>query len=130
MSTALLVEDDQTQIEYFSNLLERLGYVVSIAADGMEALALCQASAFDLIVTDVRMPRLNGISFIRNALKFSSHLPPRIVVITAMDDRVIRRDALEAGAAACLVKPISAADFALRDIATSNGTQGRLTAAR
>ena len=111
MATALLVEDDETQIEYFSRLLTRMGYVVSVAGDGMEALSLCQSAPFDLLVTDVRMPRLNGISFIRNALKFSQHAPPRIIVVTAMDDNVVRRDALDAGASKFLVKPVSVADF-------------------
>ena len=120
MPTALLVEDDETQVEYFSRLLTRYGYTVTVAGDGMEALALCQAQPYDLLVTDVRMPRLNGISFIRNALKFSPHVAPRIIVISAMDDNVIRRDAIDAGAALFLVKPVSAADFEAAVRGTAN----------
>lgn len=111
MATALLVEDDETQIEYFSALLKRAGYEVTVAGDGMEALSLCQTQRFDLLVTDVRMPRLSGISFLRNAIKFAPSMPPRIVVVTSLDDSIIRRDAMDAGASAFLVKPVTAIQF-------------------
>lgn len=109
--TALLVEDDETQIEFFAAQLKRLGYTVTVAGDGMEALALCQANSYDLLVTDVRMPRLSGVSFLRNAIKFAPSMPPRIIVVTSLDDATVRRDVMEAGATCMLVKPIPAAQF-------------------
>ncbi len=89
--------------------LTRLGYEVTAVGDGMAALELCKTRAFDLVVSDVRMPRLNGISFIKNVKRMAPGSTNRIIVVSSMDDRATRNEALAAGAEAFLIKPVSAA---------------------
>ena len=100
----LVVDDDSTMVEYVSAVLRREGYQVEIAADGMTALEMYRAGAFDAVVCDVRMPKLSGISFLKN-LRLTANPACRVVLLSAMDDQNIRREAMDAGAVAYLVKP-------------------------
>ena len=103
---ALVVDDDSTMVEYVSAVLRRAGYQVETADNGLTALEMYRASTFDAVVCDIRMPKLPGTSFLKNL-----HLTPqstcRVVLLSAMDDQTIRREAMEAGAVAYLVKPAS-----------------------
>lgn len=109
---ALVVDDDEVVVQFFKICLTRLGYEVTTAVDGMAALDLCRTRPFDVVLCDVRMPRLNGISFIRNVKRMAPGATSRIIVISSMDDRAVRADALAAGAEAYLLKPVSAAALA------------------
>ncbi len=119
---ALVVDDDEVVVEFFRICLARLGYEVSTAADGMAALDLCKQRPFDVVLCDVRMPRLNGISFIRNVRRMVPGAASRIIMISAVDDRAVRADALAAGAEAFLLKPVSAA--ALTKLLAAPGAVG------
>ena len=88
----LVVDDDSTMVEYVSAVLRREGYQVEIAADGMTALEMYRAGAFDAVVCDVRMPKLSGISFLKN-LRLTANPACRVVLLSAMDDQNIRREA-------------------------------------
>jgi CheY-like chemotaxis protein len=66
--TILLVEDDRSVRRYLEVILQRAGYSVTVAADGLEAMKALLASSFDAVVTDAIMPHLDGYqlcSFIR-----------------------------------------------------------------
>lgn len=103
---ALVVDDDETVVEHVAATLRRAGYFVETAADGLTALSMFRANAFDALVCDVRMPKLSGISFIKN-LRLGAQTNCRVVMLSSLDDRTIRREAMEAGAFAYLVKPAS-----------------------
>ena len=103
---ALVIDDDSTVVEHVSAALRRAGYEVESAEDGLTALAIYRASRFDAVVCDVRMPKLSGISFIKN-LRLTAAADCRVVMLSAFDDRTMKREALEAGAVAYLVKPAS-----------------------
>ena len=103
---ALVVDDDSTMVEYVSAVLRRAGYQVETASDGMTALEMYRAGRFDAVVCDIRMPKLSGISFLKN-LRLTPESSCRVVLLSAIDDQIIRRDAKEAGAVAYLVKPAS-----------------------
>ena len=103
---ALVVDDDSTMVEYVSAVLRRAGYHVEIAGDGMTALEMYRASVFDAVVCDIRMPKLPGTSFLKN-LRLTAQSTCRVVLLSSMDDQNIRREVMEAGAAAYLVKPAS-----------------------
>ena len=103
---ALVVDDDVVMVEYVSSVLRSAGYQVETCGDGMTALELFRAATFDVVIIDVRMPRLSGISFLKN-LRLPPGSPHRIVLLSAMDDEKLRREALDAGAVAYLVKPAS-----------------------
>jgi DNA-binding response OmpR family regulator len=111
-SRALVIDDDEVIVEFLKAQLTKLGFAVTTAGDGMTALNLCREQAFDLVLCDVRMPRLSGINFIQNVRRIASASVGRIIMISSMDDNKVRRDALDAGASDFLVKPVSAAKLA------------------
>jgi DNA-binding NtrC family response regulator len=73
----LVVDDEEQMRDLLAKVLERKGYQVSVSGDGAEALALLEKEPADLVVTDVRMPGLNGME----ALRAIKELNPEIVVI-------------------------------------------------
>lgn len=103
---ALVVEDEETSIEQVTQVLRTLGFAVDVVRDGLDALARCQSMRYDLIVCDVRMPRLSGLSVLSN-ISGTRNAATRVVMISALDDDSIRRQALASGAAAYLVKPVT-----------------------
>ncbi|REG36220.1 response regulator receiver domain-containing protein [Archangium gephyra] len=65
MKSILLVDDDPDLTEIYTELLEQLGFSITSAPDGQEALALAPRLRPDLIITDVSMPRMNGLELCR-----------------------------------------------------------------
>ena len=104
---ALVVDDDDAILEYVSRVLQSAGYQVATCGDGMAALEQYRAAPFDVVIVDVRMPRLSGISFLKN-LRLTAASMCRVVLLSAMDDPKLQREALDAGAVAYLLKPASA----------------------
>ena len=109
---ALVVDDDETFIDHITYLMHKMGYAVERSFDGLDALKRCQSSRFDVVICDVRMPRLSGLSFLSN-LSRATDAMPKCIMVSALDDNSLRRQALATGASAYLVKPIEAQ--ALRD---------------
>jgi len=100
----LVVEDSITSRMLLKGILESAGYNVKTAVDGLEAFTLLRAERFDLVVSDVEMPRLNGFDLTARirADKKLSELP--IVLVTALEKREDRERGIDVGANAYLVK--------------------------
>lgn len=81
MAEILIVDDDQGMRELLEIMLTREGYSVSTAGDGAKALARCQRERFDLIITDLKMPRMDGISFLRKVKDIAPET--MVILITA-----------------------------------------------
>lgn len=105
----LLVEDDLEVGELVQEALSGEGYAVDWVKDGQEALGLCQAFPYDLVVLDVRLPRLDGFGVL-NALRQRGNQVP-VLMLTARDALEDRVTGLEGGADDYLVKP-----FHLREL--------------
>jgi two-component system chemotaxis sensor kinase CheA len=100
----LLAEDSITSRMLLKAMLQSGGYQVKTAVDGMEAFTLLRSEPFDLLVSDVEMPRLNGFDLtarVRADPKLS-RLP--VVLVTALDTREHRERGVDVGANAYLVK--------------------------
>ena len=100
----LVVEDSLTSRSLLRNILEASGYQVKTAVDGVEAFTFLNNERFDLIVSDIEMPRMNGFeltSKIRGDGRFST-LP--IILITSLDAPEDRQRGMEAGANAYFIK--------------------------
>ena len=100
----LVVEDSITSRMLMKNILEMGGYHVTTAVDGADALSQFRTNYFDLIVSDIDMPRMNGFELtvsIRKE-KQGSHIP--VVLVTALDSVEDRERGIEAGANAYIVK--------------------------
>lgn len=105
MARILLADDDKGSRDLVRRALELDGHKVVTADDGAEAQAVIQSGAFDLLVSDVQMPGLDGISLARDAL---ARLPGiRIVLMSAYADGLDRAGSLVAGGARVLVKPFA-----------------------
>ena len=103
---ALVADDDEVMVEYVAATLRQAGYSVETCRDGMTALEKFRAAPFDVVVIDLRMPRLSGIGFLNN-LRLTADVKCRFVMLSGMDDQKTRREALAAGANAYLIKPAS-----------------------
>src|ERR1700746_191390 len=101
----LIVDDNETNRDILVTRLSTLGYQLSQAADGEEALAVARKELPDLILLDVMMPKLDGIEVCRR-LKGDSSLPfMPIILVTAKADIKDVVAGLEAGADEDLTKP-------------------------
>jgi two-component system chemotaxis sensor kinase CheA len=100
----LVAEDSITSRTLLKNILELAGYKVKTAVDGAEALAVLATEAFDLLVSDVEMPRMSGFDLTARirAGKRLAQLP--VVLVTALDSREDRERGVEVGANAYIVK--------------------------
>ena len=100
----LLAEDSITARALLKNILEAAGYHVKTAVDGAEAFALLKTEEFDLVVSDVEMPRMNGFDLTARirADKDLSETP--VVLVTALESREDRERGIDAGANAYIVK--------------------------
>jgi len=111
----VLVVDDSSLVRlYYRNVLEKSGFDVDQAMNGLEAMERVLAQPFDLLIVDVNMPKMDGFSFLRELRRSKSEAAalPALIISTEAG----REDAEEAravGANFYLVKPVSEAD--LRD---------------
>jgi len=100
----LVVDDSITTRTMERNLLEAAGYSVQVAADGQEAWAALKAGSFDLVLSDVDMPRMDGF-----ALTARIRADPRlaelpVVLVTALESREEKERGIEVGANAYVIK--------------------------
>lgn len=111
MATVLLVEDDVTLAETVKYNLEREGYTVLHAGDGMLALEIARREQPDILVLDIMLPRLDGFSVCR-MLRKESAVP--VIMLTARQDEYDRIAGLEMGADDYLPKPFSMGELHAR----------------
>lgn len=111
MRVRVALADDQDLVRAgLQALLERVGVeVVLLAADGAELLERIDASPADVIVSDIRMPGLDGISMVRELRQRRNQTP--VVMLTTFEDADLLLAAVEAGAQGFLLKGASAEDL-------------------
>ena len=108
MDKVVLVVDDSTTVRKFvAASLNMKGFRVVTAADGVEALERMPAEKFDLIITDLNMPDMDGFEFIRTLRETPEYREIPIIVLSSMTDLKNKDYALELGALAFLEKPLS-----------------------
>lgn len=102
---------------FAAEYLRRYGHVVETACDGLDGLEKIRQSTFDLVITDLEMPKLDGIGFIRRLRE--NHHPIKIVVHSSGLNTVNLRELAELSVDATLLKGSPA--VALRDIVAQIG---------
>jgi DNA-binding response OmpR family regulator len=107
----LVVEDEITLQETLAYNLERQGYAVETAGDGLKALELAQQSRPDLIILDIMLPGMDGLEVCR-ILRKDMNTP--IIILTARDDEIDRVVGLEVGADDYITKPFSIRELMAR----------------
>lgn len=106
MTIEILAADDSESIRQmvvFS--LKREGFSVVEAADGAEALEKARENPFHLVITDLDMPRMNGIQLVRELRKLSGYGKTPILLLTTESEAGIKNEARAAGASGWITKP-------------------------
>ena len=103
--TVLIVDDDEDMRSALQHIFKSRGYHIILASDGQEAYELTLKTPLDAIITDVRMPKMNGVELLR---RVKNKLPdlPVIFLITGFTD-VSESEALRLGAAGFVEKPFN-----------------------
>jgi two-component system, chemotaxis family, sensor histidine kinase and response regulator WspE len=104
LKRVLVVDDSLTVRELEKKLLQSRGYEVEVAVDGMDAWNVARSGHFDLVVTDVDMPRMDGIEFVTKMKKDANLKSLPTMIVSYKDRAEDRRRGLEAGADYYLAK--------------------------
>ena len=109
-SLRIVVADDEPDMrDYFQQVLPRLGHsVVAVAENGQELVELCRAENPDLVITDIKMPRLDGIDAARQIYE---ERPTPVILVSAFSDAALIERAESDHVMGYLVKPIKQADL-------------------
>jgi two-component system chemotaxis sensor kinase CheA len=100
----LVVEDAFSTRELEKSILENHGYLVDTAVDGLDALDRMTGNQYDLIVSDIEMPRMDGFELCRTLKKNEGFKDIPFVMVTALQKEEDKRRGMEVGAAAYIVK--------------------------
>ncbi|PLX77263.1 MAG: hypothetical protein C0615_05680 [Desulfuromonas sp.] len=105
MKSILIVDDSKTtrQILHFS--LSDAGFRVTEAVDGLDALNFIERDRYDLLITDLNMPRMGGIELARNTRKAEGYKYTPIIILTSESDDEMKMAGKRAGASCWIVKP-------------------------
>jgi two-component system chemotaxis response regulator CheY len=101
----LMVDDSSTSRRQLRLALEKAGIVVAEASEGVEALWRARQQAFDLVLTDIHMPTMDGLEFIRELRKNPGYEATPIYVLTSDGSRDRLAEGRAAGATAWVIKP-------------------------
>ena len=100
----LVVDDDETQRKMLRKILVREGYDVEIAAGGREALEIFREKGADVVITDIKMPGMDGLQLFQEMKRLDKDVP--VILITAYGDVQSAVQAMAEGAAYYLEKPV------------------------
>ncbi len=106
MTRILTIDDSPSIRALVASALGADGIGVVQAGDGAEALTLAASQAFDLVITDMNMPKMNGLEFIKRYREKQKFTP--VLVLTTEVNPALRQSAKAAGATGWLVKPFQA----------------------
>lgn len=108
----LLVEDDLDLVKVLNKILILNGYIVDCANDGIEALDYLNINSYDLVIMDIMMPRLDGISTLKKIRKDGNSVPVLLLTAKSMvDDKV---EGLDNGADDYMTKPFQSKELLAR----------------
>ena len=110
--TILLVDDNRDFVEFLKYLLSHRGFDVHCVYSGPECLDAVRRQNFDLVILDVMMPKMDGLTVCRELKEFAPALP--VFLLTAKDDLATRAAAIALGASEFLAKPVNIEDFITR----------------
>ncbi|ETR74431.1 MAG: two-component system, chemotaxis family, sensor kinase CheA [Candidatus Magnetoglobus multicellularis str. Araruama] len=100
----LVVDDSFSTREIEKSILESYGYDVSLASDGAEAYGMTQSNQYDLVLTDIEMPAMNGFELTQKLRQSDRYAQTPIVLLTSMDQAEHKKRGISAGANAYIVK--------------------------
>ena len=105
----LIIEDDKLTLNLLQFCIQNLGHNAHLSMNTEEAIEVMSERKFDLIITDIMMPGVSGLSFV-STLRESDTTP--IIMMSALNNKALLDKAFEAGANDFIAKPFSMEDFA------------------
>ena len=105
MKTILALDDSASVRQMVKLTLISAGYAVVEAVDGLDGLAKAKANSIDMVVTDLNMPNMNGLAFIKALRQLPAYKGTPIVFLTTESDGGIKQEAKAAGATGWITKP-------------------------
>ncbi len=112
VGSILVIDDETAVLEMIVDALSIAGFQVDSAADGLDALQLIRKKNFDLVVTDVNMPRLDGYQLIEKLRERDAETP--VIFLTARNEKVDITRGLKLGADDYITKPFGLEELTLR----------------
>ncbi len=110
MSKNILIVDDSPSIRQMVELtLKTASYAVTTAVDGQDALDQCKSKRFDFVLTDQNMPRMDGLTLIKNLRGMAAYARTPIIVLTTEAGDDMKAKGKAAGATGWMVKPFDPA---------------------
>ena len=103
--TILIVDDSESIREVVTFTLENEGYKVLVGVDGKDALKFLDGTPIDLVITDLHMPVMDGIGFIKAVRATDQYKRVPILFLTTESQSVKKMEAKEAGATGWIIKP-------------------------
>ena len=100
----LVAEDSITIRTLIRNFIENEGFYVKTTVDGLEAYEMLQKEDFDLVLSDVEMPRMNGFELTAKIREDKRHADLPVILVTALETEYDKQRGMEAGANAYIVK--------------------------
>jgi two-component system chemotaxis response regulator CheY len=104
MKKILVVDDSPVVRSFHMNILKTSGYKAEGAVDGVDALEKSLSRRYDLILCDINMPNMDGLTYIRKYREEKEGTP--IIILTTQEEAIHRRKGFEAGANLYIVKPV------------------------
>ncbi len=108
---ALIIDDSSVVRKYHGNILKAAGFLVDGASDGAEALEKSLSKSYNIILCDINMPVMDGLTYIKKFREQEKETP--IIIITTQEEAVHREKGFEAGANLYVVKPITPEELIL-----------------
>lgn len=103
MHSILIIEDDKRVADLLKTGLEENGYHTMVAYDGFMGFRLFQSHSFQLVISDIILPRMDGFELCKEIRKLNSHIP--VLMLTALGSTDDKLDGFDAGADDYMVKP-------------------------
>src|SRR5262245_66145683 len=107
----VLVDDSISVRKFVGRMLEKAGYRVQLASDGLEALEIVSQMRCDLVVTDLEMPRTNGYELLAHLRQDEKTRGVPVMVVTSRAGAKHRERAMREGAVAFMTKPVQEEPF-------------------
>jgi two-component system, chemotaxis family, chemotaxis protein CheY len=112
MKKVLVVDDSPVVRSFHMNILKMSGYAADGAGDGVEGLERSLKTAYDLILCDINMPNMDGLTFIQLYREQDEQMTP-IIILTTQEEEIHRLQGYEAGANLYLIKPVNPGNLIL-----------------
>ncbi len=105
MKKILIVDDSRTTRQVLNFSLTDAGFTVTEAVDGLDALHALERETFDLMITDLKMPRMDGLELTRKIRDMAEHRLMPVVILTTESSEEKKQAGKRAGASCWIVKP-------------------------